>query len=71
MSQDTEEYKGYTINIDYDEDPMNPRTDWDNAAVMVCWHRRYNLGDLQNGRPISNKYEESICLLYTSPSPRD
>jgi len=64
MSQDTEEYKGYTINIDYDEDPMNPRIDCDNAAVMVCWHRRYNLGDLQNSRPISNKYEESIDLLY-------
>lgn len=31
-----EEYRGYTIRIVSDEDPMNPRTEWDNAAVMVC-----------------------------------
>ena len=33
---ETIEYKGYNINVDYDQDPMNPRTEWDNAAVMVC-----------------------------------
>ena len=37
-------YKGYTIAIDYDSDPSNPR-EWDNFGTMVCFHRRYALGD--------------------------
>lgn len=37
--------KVYKLTIDYDEYPENPRTEWDNACVMVCWHRSYNLGD--------------------------
>jgi hypothetical protein len=39
-------YKGFNINIHYDDDPMNPRTEWDNFATMVCWHNRYTLGDI-------------------------
>jgi hypothetical protein len=35
----------YTLRIVYDNDPLNPREDYDNLAKMVCWHRRYNLGD--------------------------
>ena len=73
MSQDIEEYKGYIINIDYDEDPMNPREFFEPAATMVCWHSRYNLGDSEswkdsNGKrkskQLSDNYEESIDLLY-------
>ncbi|MEM3486067.1 MAG: hypothetical protein QXI12_10655 [Candidatus Methanomethyliaceae archaeon] len=30
--------------LQYDSTPENPRT-WDNLGTMVCWHRRYNLGD--------------------------
>lgn len=40
-------YRGYTINIYSDPDAQNPRTEWDNLATMVCWHRRYTLGDEQ------------------------
>lgn len=36
------EYEGYIIR---DEDPQNPRTEWDNLGRMVCCHQRYNLGD--------------------------
>jgi ribulose bisphosphate carboxylase small subunit len=36
MDYSTEEYKGYTIKVEYDEDPQNPRTDWDSAGTMVC-----------------------------------
>lgn len=36
--------KGLTLHIDYDDDPFNPRED-DNLGLMLCWHRRYNLGD--------------------------
>jgi hypothetical protein len=43
----TEQYKGYEIRIMQDEDPINPRTEWDNPSTMVCCHRRYALGDVQ------------------------
>jgi hypothetical protein len=73
MSYSTEEYKGYTIKVEYDEDAQNPRTEWDNVGVMCCWHSRYDLGDMDNnglkGRehrsyPISKNYNEPIDLLY-------
>jgi hypothetical protein len=35
----------YTLFIVDDDEPMNPREDRDNFGRMVCWHRRYNLGD--------------------------
>lgn len=41
----SETYRGYNINWFYDECPQNPRTEWDNLAHMICWHRRYSLGD--------------------------
>lgn len=44
----SESYKGFNINWYYDHDPQNPRTDWDNLGHMICWHRRYNLGDKHN-----------------------
>ena len=43
--EQTIEYKGYRVEIVSDNDPLNPRTEWDNLGTMVCWHRRYNLGD--------------------------
>ena len=36
----------YIYKIVRDEDPESPR-DWDNIGTMCCWHRRYNLGDVQ------------------------
>ena len=42
---DTEEYKGFTIELWADENPSNPRTDFDNLGKMVCFHRHYELGD--------------------------
>lgn len=35
------------LEIYRDGDPMNPRTEWDNISTMVCFHRRYNLGDVR------------------------
>lgn len=35
----------YTLQILHDEDAPNPREDRDNFGTMVCFHRRYNLGD--------------------------
>jgi len=39
------DYTGYTVKAEFDEyDNESPR-DWDNLGTMVCWHRRYNVGD--------------------------
>jgi hypothetical protein len=40
----TIEHKGYTINIIADHFAESPRT-WDNLGTMICFHKRYNLGD--------------------------
>lgn len=34
----------YTIKIKYDEVQESPR-EWDNLSKMVCFHKRYRLGD--------------------------
>lgn len=34
-----------------DQDPSNPRTEWDNLGHMICAHGRYNLGDEQSSAP--------------------
>jgi hypothetical protein len=35
----------YRTEIVQDEDPQNPRTEWDNLGKMVCFHKKYQLGD--------------------------
>ena len=45
----TTEYKGYTIRIEVDDDPINPRKEYDNLTRMMCFHRRYDLGDGECG----------------------
>jgi len=40
----TESYKGMTIKIHADELAESPR-EWENFGTMVCFHRRYDLGD--------------------------
>jgi len=37
----------YHIEIFYDEDSESPR-EWDNLGTMICFHRRYSLGDKHN-----------------------
>ena len=39
------EENGLIVKIYPDESPVNPRVDWDNDDVMVCFHRRYQIGD--------------------------
>lgn len=38
------DYKGYRIEIFQDDNPQDPREN-DNLGSMICFHRRYNLGD--------------------------
>lgn len=54
----TEVYKGYRIVLHADSDPENPRNGMDNLGTMVCFHRRYNLGDEHN-------YSNPMDLLVT------
>jgi hypothetical protein len=37
----------YKVRTYYDESPESPR-EWDNTGTMICFHRRYNLGDKHN-----------------------
>lgn len=39
-----EAYQGHTIKIYQDLDPESPR-EWSNLGRLICWHRRYRLGD--------------------------
>jgi hypothetical protein len=34
----------YIIDVHQDENPDNPRS-WDNLGKMICFHKRYDLGD--------------------------
>jgi len=45
----TLKYKGFTVEIHYDDDPSNPRTDFDCLGKMVCFHRNYIIGDKDHG----------------------
>lgn len=40
-----ETYKGFEIEIEQDEFVESPREWCDCFGTMVCWHRRYDLGD--------------------------
>jgi len=43
--EDQLEYRGYTIEVIHDPDPVNPRDDDYNLGTMICRSRKYNLGD--------------------------
>jgi len=36
-----------SVKILRDEDPGNPRKEYENLGLMACWHGRYTLGDVQ------------------------
>lgn len=38
----------FKVEIFVDDNPDNPRIEWDNSGKMVCWHNRYKLGDVGN-----------------------
>jgi len=55
------EYKGFTIHIERDDDPIDPRVDFDNLGTMVLFHRQMCLGDKDHGY-ISDNYNGWIAL---------
>lgn len=42
--EEIERKDGLVIQIEYDDCPESPR-EWTNVSKLVCFHRRYNLGD--------------------------
>ena len=47
---DSYEHAGVEVRIYLDDDPMNPRTEFDQIAKIVAWHGRYALGDVNVSR---------------------
>jgi hypothetical protein len=45
----TVENDQFRLNIIYEDDSQNPR-DWDNIGIMICWHKKYQLGDVHDFR---------------------
>jgi|694.fasta_scaffold86100_11 hypothetical protein len=46
-----EEYKlknNHVLIVEQDINPLNPRVDFDNITTMVCFHKRYTLGDVND-----------------------
>lgn len=50
----------YLLQISHDDDPINPREDYDNFGRMVCWHRHYNLGDEHNFDDTNELFKELV-----------
>ena len=61
---DTIKYKGYSIEIKQDSDPLNPRTDYDNLATMCCYHSNYNLGDKQDHNSNASTVEDEARYKF-------
>ena len=47
------------VTILYDPNPEDPR-DWDNLGTMVCFHKRYNLGDDDHGFETPHQFREFL-----------
>lgn len=52
------------LEVTYDDCPENPR-EYDNLGTMVCFHRRYNLGDRHSFTTEDfNSWDELEKMLY-------
>lgn len=54
----------------YDTYPESPRN-WDNLGTMVCWHRRYTLGDIQPEQQGPGEYLDSLIDKLTGDALSD
>lgn len=60
------ESKNYIVEIQRDDEPSNPRIDWDgNIVQMMCWHRRYRLGD-KHSYASPNEFLDHLMKLYVN-----
>jgi hypothetical protein len=56
---ETTTFGNYRIRVMADDNPESPR-EWDNLGTMVCWHGRYNLGDVDGAK----EYNDPIDFFY-------
>lgn len=58
----------YELVVEHDNEPMNPRTDWDNITTMICGHKRYSIGDKHEYKHENfdswDEMEQQILLDY-------
>ena len=47
--------KKYELKVEHDNDPMNPRTDWDNITTMICIGKYSHIGDKHNYKQLIGK----------------
>lgn len=68
---ETIEHNGHTIEIWGDEYPFNPREEYDHFATMVCFHKRYNLGDKKHGYNENhyNSWQSLEADIYKNEKP--
>ena len=62
-------FHDYTIVVNHDEYAGDPR-EWDNLGTMVCFHRRYNLGD-NHGFETPNVFFHVLSGLYPEVATMD
>jgi hypothetical protein len=56
----------WILEVEPDDMPQNPRKDYDPFGHMVCWHRRYDLGDKHDYATPSEFWEDmkdSIAII--------
>ena len=64
------ENKNAVLKIMVDENAQNPR-EWDNLGTMVCFHRRYNLGDQHSYRDPREFLEELAYEFIDTPKAQE
>jgi hypothetical protein len=60
--------EGLTVKIIQDQDAENPRDNefGNNLTKMVCWHRRYTLGDADHGYENPQNFQESDAYRHAA-----
>lgn len=43
---ETKEVGDLTVEVDFDDDPVNPRVEYDTVGTFYHWHRRDDIGDV-------------------------
>lgn len=54
----------YTLLVLEDSDPMNPREDYEPFGRMVCWHSRYQLGDVHEYADPTVFLQDMVMTLF-------
>lgn len=57
------ENENFILKIVQDDDVSSPREDFENPDTMLCWHRRYNLGDKHSYSEPREWLEETVSRM--------